>query len=41
VEGDHDLGDAVTNLKKTQAEESKVSILTAAPVARMALAAQD
>jgi len=41
VGNDIDLGDAVTNLKKTQSQESKVSILTAAPVARMALAAKD
>jgi len=35
------LNDAQANLKKTKSQESKVTLLTAAPVARLALAATD
>jgi len=41
VADNESLMEAVTNLKKTKSEESKVTLLTAAPVARMALAATD
>jgi len=41
VRSEESLADAQTNLKKTKSEESKVTLLTAAPVARMALAAAD
>jgi len=41
VGSDEPLSDAQTNLKKTKSEESKVTLLTAVPVARMALAASD
>jgi len=38
---DESLGDAQTNLKKSKSDETRVVVLTAVPVARMALAAQD